>query len=106
MAIIGHFTKVDGDFIGDIETLTFSAQLRIAPVKDSQNDKAPDFRVFTEHNSEVGAGWWAASERTGVEYLSVKLDDPAWAKPVFFALLTAEDGTYSAHWSRMKERAK
>jgi uncharacterized protein (DUF736 family) len=106
MAVIGHFTKVDGAFTGDIETLTFKAQLKIEPAKDSQNDKAPDFRVYTGHKSEVGAGWWATSEKTGVEYLSIKLDDPAWAKPVFFALLSADDGSYSAHWSRMKERAK
>jgi uncharacterized protein (DUF736 family) len=101
MAIIGRITK-DGDiYTGTIETLSFKAQIDLKPV-EKRNDKAPNYRVYTSQ-SEVGAAWWMTSER-GEEYLSVKLDDPAWPAPVHFAIFKAEDGSHNAIWSRPVKR--
>jgi uncharacterized protein (DUF736 family) len=101
MAIIGYITK-DGDlYTGTIETLSLKADIELRPV-EKKNDKAPNYRVYTGE-TEVGAAWWMTSER-GEDFLSVKVDDPLWPKPVHFAIFKAEDGGYNAIWSRPVKR--
>jgi uncharacterized protein (DUF736 family) len=100
MATIGSFHKQDdGAFTGAIKTLTLnvkSAQFRPA---DKENDKAPDFRIFSGQ-TEFGAAWKKTS-RENREYLSVKLDDPSFPAPIYASLVEAEDG-YSLIWSRSR----
>ena len=98
MATIGSFHKQDdGSYTGSIKTLSLNvkaAQLRQA---EKDNDKAPDFRIFSG-SVEFGAAWKKTS-RDNRDYLSVKLDDPSFPAPIYASLVDAEDG-YSLIWSR------
>lgn len=100
MATIGTFHKgEDGNYAGAIKTLTLNvkaAQLRAA---EKENDKAPDFRIFSGQ-TEFGAAWKKTS-RENRDYLSVKLDDPSFPAPIYASLVEAEAG-YSLIWSRSR----
>jgi uncharacterized protein (DUF736 family) len=96
MATIGTFTKKDESYQGTITTLTLKAKVNITPVS-RDNDKAPDFRVYAG-SAEIGAGW-STTAKSGNAYLSVKLDDPSFAAPIFARLLE-NDGNFALVWSR------
>lgn len=100
MATIGTFHQDDaGNYAGAIKTLTLNvkaAQLRKA---DKENDKAPDFRIFSGA-TEFGAAWKKTS-REGRDYLSVKLDDPSFPAPIYASLVDVDEG-YSLIWSRSR----
>jgi uncharacterized protein (DUF736 family) len=97
MAIIGNFTKLENGYTGSIKTAAVSVKAKITPAV-KENDKAPDFRVFTGQ-SEFGAAWKRTSS-AGREYLSVKLDDPSFPAPVFATLVDTEDDGSVLIWSR------
>ncbi len=98
MAIIGSFSKSGEGFIGTIKTLSLKVKAEIRP-SEKPSDKAPDYRVFAGQ-VELGAAWKKASTE-GREYISVKLDDPTWAAPIYASLLGAEDGkSLNLLWSR------
>lgn len=102
--IVGSFTKTeDGTFEGEIETLIFSATLKIAPVEKSA-DRAPSYRVYAVHNNvEIGAGWNEMSQRTNEPYISIKIDDPSFAHPMWAALTKLDTG-YVLRWSRPRPK--
>ena len=98
MAQIGTFIKGEyGSFNGTIKTLTLNVKATIRP-SDKDNEKAPDYRVFAG-TVEFGGGWKKTS-REGREYLSVKLDDPSFAAPIYASLVEADDGEQRLIWSR------
>jgi uncharacterized protein (DUF736 family) len=96
MATIGTFTKQDGSFAGSLTTLTVKAKVTISPIEKS-GDKAPDFRVYAG-NADIGAAW-SATNKEGKSYLSVKLDDPSFAAPIFCRLVEMEKG-HALVWTR------
>ncbi|MBT2246316.1 DUF736 domain-containing protein [Sphingobium sp. BHU LFT2] len=99
MAIIGTFTKTGNEFKGSIVTLSVQAKnVRIVPEEDSGNDKAPSHRLLAS-DIAFGAAWRKTS-REGRDYLSVKLDDPSFASPVYASLVEGDDGQFSLIWSR------
>lgn len=83
MATIGTFTKKDTTYQGTITTMSLKAKVNITPV-ERENDKAPDFRVYAG-SAEIGAAW-STTAKNGNAYLSVKLDDPSFVKPIFARL--------------------
>jgi uncharacterized protein (DUF736 family) len=98
MATIGTFTKsADGSYSGAIKTLTLNVKAAQFRPVEKDNDKAPDFRIFAGA-TEFGAAWKKTSRENNA-YLSVKLDDPSFAAPIFASLVDAEEG-YSLIWSR------
>jgi uncharacterized protein (DUF736 family) len=98
MAQIGTFTKGEnGSLNGTIKTLTLNVKAAIRPA-DKDSDKAPDYRVFAG-TVEFGAGWKKIS-REDREYLSVKLDDPSFAAPIYASLVESDDGEQRLIWSR------
>jgi uncharacterized protein (DUF736 family) len=100
MANIGNFKKLGDEFQGEIVTLQMQAKnVRFTPEEDRGNDKAPSHRVFAGR-AEIGAAWTETS-KAGREYLSVKLDDPSFAAPIYANLFEAEgeDG-YNLVWTR------
>jgi uncharacterized protein (DUF736 family) len=98
MAQIGTFTRSDnGSFNGTIRTLTLNVKAIIRP-SNKDNEKAPDFRVFAG-TVEFGAAWKKTS-REDREYLSIKLDDPSFAAPIYASLVEADDGEQRLIWSR------
>ena len=98
MATIGTFTKSENGFSGQIKTVTLNVKAKFAPA-EKENDKAPDYRIFAGQ-TELGAAWKKTSN-AGREYLSVKLDDPTFAAPIFASLVATEGGdAYALIWSR------
>ena len=106
MAIIGTFTKTgENEFTGSIITLTVQIDcVRITPdTHRNSSENAPSHRVMFG-DAELGAAW---SKRTneGRDYLSLKLDDPGFAGPIYPSLFDDEGGeTYSLIWSRPSGR--
>lgn len=100
MATIGSFTKSDNGFIGSVRTLSVNVKARITAETDKDKASAPDYRIFAGP-VEIGAAWKKTARETGRDYLSVKLDDPSFAAPIYASLMTAEDGdTFNLIWSR------
>lgn len=100
MATIGTFTKSDAGFTGSVRTLSVNAKARFVPEPDKAKDTAPDYRVFAGP-VEIGAAWKKTAKETARAYLSVKLDDPSFAAPIYASLVEAEDGkAWNLIWSR------
>jgi uncharacterized protein (DUF736 family) len=99
MATIGTFTASDNGYVGSIKTLTLNIKARFAP-SEKDNDKAPDFRIFTGA-IEFGAAWKKTARESDREYLSVKLDDPSLPAPIYASLVKAESyEDFTLIWSR------
>ena len=102
MATIGTFKHIgEGEYLGDIFTLSLRATgVRIVPMTRT-NDKAPSHRVYL-NRIEIGAAWQKRSPgEDGRDYLSVKLDDPSFKEPIYANLFDDEGAaTYSLIWSR------
>lgn len=100
--VIGTFTQArDGGWTGCIRTLTLDAKLRLVPNDNRESENAPLFRVFVGQ-SHVGDAWETHSAgQTPRSYLSVRLDDPAFAEPMRAALFISTDGDEAELvWSR------
>jgi uncharacterized protein (DUF736 family) len=99
MAIIGSFTASENGYSGSIKTLTLNIKAKFVP-SDSENDKAPDYRIFVG-TTEFGAAWKKTARESDREYLSVKLDDPSFPAPIYASLVKVEgDEGYTLIWSR------
>jgi uncharacterized protein (DUF736 family) len=103
MANIGTFKKNGKELQGDIVTLNVQARnVRIVPEASRPNDNAPSHRIFVGR-AEIGAAWSKRSNE-GRDYLSVKLDDPSFAAPIYASLFEDEDGESSTLiWSRSRK---
>ena len=55
MATIGNFTKSGDRYTGAVRTLTLNVKAQIAPA-EKENDKAPDYRVFSGQSSSARGG--------------------------------------------------
>lgn len=98
MPQIGTFTRnEDGVFHGTIRTITLNLEIAVRP-SDKESEKAPDYRVFAGA-IEFGAAWKKTSRENRV-YLSLKLDDPSFAAPIYASLMEGEDGAHRLIWSR------
>ena len=106
IAIIGTFTKTGAnEFTGTIATLTIHINgVRIIPdTHRTSSGSAPSHRVMFG-DAELGAAWSKRSNE-GRNYLSLKLDDPSFAAPIYPSLFDDEGGeTYSLIWSRPSGR--
>ena len=101
MATIGTFTKdAAGNLNGSIKTLTLNVKRAHLPQGGQGQREAPDYRIFSG-DTEFGAAWKKTS-RENRDYLSVKLDDPSFAAPIYASLVEADDG-YSLIWSRSRQ---
>jgi uncharacterized protein (DUF736 family) len=99
MAIIGNFSGSENGYMGVIRTQTIRARAQIRPVT-KPSEKAPDYLVYA-NNAELGAGWRRESREDGKPYVSLKLDDPSFAGPIYCSLVsTDKDGEYDLIWVR------
>lgn len=99
MANIGTFTAENNGYTGTLRTLTLNVKVKLVS-NDSDNDKAPDFRVQAASH-DIGAAWKKTSE-AGRDYLSVTIDDPSFPAPIYARLIEDEDGSYDLLWARGK----
>jgi uncharacterized protein (DUF736 family) len=69
--------KTDGSLEGIFATIKVNAPIALIPNANKTSDVAPDYRIIHRRTGfEIGAGWYRSSQRTGEEYLSVKLEAP------------------------------
>ena len=103
MASIGTFTASENGFTGTIKTLNLNVKAKIIRVERTSDD-APDFRVFAG-TVEFGAGWQKQARESGRDYISIKLDDPSFAAPIYATLteVQGQDGLQLI-WSRNTRR--
>ena len=97
MLTIGTFTKNQDGYKGEIRTIGLAITSEIKPVK-SDNEKAPNFRVYAD-TVEVGAGWVRTAKESGDEYISIKMDDPCFPATIY-AVLVEREGQHLLQWSR------
>lgn len=100
---IGSFIRTANGYEGIIETATLDIRISIVPAEQSDADKAPDWRVHRgdSEGPEVGAGWNESGERAG-DYVSLRIDDPAFAQPIRAALFqsASDKSAWSLRWNR------
>lgn len=109
MATIGTFTRRGDTFQGAVRTLSLDVELDIRAAEKT-SDNAPDYRIFARgtgrgpsgQDAELGAAWKKTSAHQR-EYLSVKIDDPAFAAPLFATLV--EDAGRADHYSLIWTRS-
>jgi uncharacterized protein (DUF736 family) len=106
MAVIGTFTRAkDGGWEGTIRTFSNTLKARFIPNDDRRSDAAPDFHVIST-KCDLGAAW-LRRKSDHAEYLSVQLDDPAFARPVTAALFfSANNSEANLVWRRDENRAQ
>jgi len=102
--IIGNFQKEGESYFGNVLTMTQNIAVSIKPIKSNGKEGSPTHRVFTKARSgnDIGAAWSSTSDKTGKEYLSVKLDDPYLPAPIRANLIEPEDqdGKLILIWTR------
>jgi len=105
MANIGNFKSSDGEYKGEIVTLSVQTKnVRIVPETEQSHENAPSHRVFVGR-AEIGVAWSKTSSQ-GRDYLAVKLDDPSFAAPIYANLIEDEGGkSNSLIWSRPNRSA-
>jgi len=105
MATIGTFKKTGNEYTGEIVTLSVQAKaVKIAPEAIASGENAPSHRIFVGR-AEIGAAWTRRSNE-GRTYLSVKVDDPSFAAPLYANLFDDDDGKgASLIWSRPVRKA-
>lgn len=84
--------------------LTKAPSLNVKSVKfvpaEGDTENGPDYRVFAAA-VEFGAAWKKQSDK-GNSYLSVKLDDPSFAAPIYASLVETEGDELALIWSRRR----
>lgn len=110
MSLIGRFSRTKTGYAGRIRTLSIDAELVLVPAEHSDAENAPDYRVhlgLDDDGPEVGAGWKRTGEKAG-DYVSLQIDDPAFAAPIRANLFqSADDKTaWGLHWNRPPKRGE
>lgn len=107
MMPIGTFIRLDSGYAGRIKTFTLDAEVVLVPTDTSEIENAPDYRarLDDEDGPVIGAGWKRTGERAGA-YVSLLLDDPAFAQPLRASLFqSGRDGNvWTLYWSRISRR--
>lgn len=100
MQIIGSATKTGDTYTGTLRTMNHTVKFRLTPYAGG-SEQAPDYRVYAGA-AEIGGGWKKTSS-TGQDFISIKLDDPGLANPIFASLYPADEpDTFNLLWSRPK----
>jgi uncharacterized protein (DUF736 family) len=100
MSTIGTFSRTAKGYAGSIKSLNLIVNSVTFVPAEGDNDKGPDFRVFSG-TTEFGAAWKQRSNK-GNDYLSVKMDDPSFPAPIYASLVEAEDEKLALIWSRRR----
>ena len=89
MSAIGYVTHnpEKGSYRGTLKTLTISCGIEILPNLEKTRDAQPDFRIFTEERTEIGAGWTRTGQSSGREYVSLSFAAPELGNRRLFANL-------------------
>lgn len=86
--IIGTFRNNGDGYIGCIHTLTLNAEVNVIRAEHTDDEDAPDWRVFlgpVEDGVEIGIGRSDLSLRGFI--ITLEIDDPALGAPLCATLL-------------------
>ena len=97
MTTIATLSKTDNGYVGELQTLSLKSRINLLPTPNAKGN-TPDFQVIAHDGIEIGGAWQRRS-KNGNAYLSVRLDDPSFAAPVF-ANLVQRDGQHVLIWNR------
>lgn len=100
MATIGTFSRTENGFSGAVKTLNLNVKSVKFLATEGETENGPDFRVFAG-TCEFGAAWKKQST-AGNSYLSVKLDDPSFASPIYASLVETDSEELALIWSRRR----
>jgi len=104
MTAIGYVThNPERDtYKGSLKTLTISTGIEIIPNRDKTKESQPDYRITTENNTEVGAGWRRVGKSSGKPYLSLTFAAPELGKKLYANLGPAagqdDDRVFAVIW--------
>ncbi len=105
MALIGTFVPTSNGFTGRIKTLLLDADLTISVLREPAGENAPDFLITLGKQGEgpfVGAARRRRTEK-GVDFISVRIDDPSFGRPISAGLFPSEQSTNldNLYWTRL-----
>jgi uncharacterized protein (DUF736 family) len=108
MTQIGLFVRTIDGFQGRLTTLSLDVELCLIPAETGEAENAPDYRIHIGTDGqgpEVGAGWKRVGERAGA-YVSLHIDDPAFAQPISANLFQSNRDGQEHHllWNRASRR--
>lgn len=92
MATLGTLTRraSDGAFTGNLAMKSYAGRVLLAPVGARRSPTAPDYRIYGEAAGggrfEMGAAWTRTRQDGTGRYVSLKLDHPELAAPVYATL--------------------
>ena len=98
------FEPTANGYAGRVRLFGIDEAITLVETEPSDADNAPNWRIHRGDGGEgpeIGAGWNETGERAG-DYVSLRIDDPAFAQPIRAALFqnTGDKSTWSLRWSR------
>ena len=97
---LGTVTKrSDGGFEGALAMMTLTTRITIIPNETKENERQPDFRIYTGsptgRGAEIGGGWTRVGKNSGKPYISLSFAHPAFGDKRLFANLVRAAGQES-----------
>lgn len=108
MSRIGYVSRMpDGTFVGYLRTISIKSPISITPV-ERKVEKAPDWRIVTEDDIDLGSGWTMRNSTTGETYLNLQFSSPEFGR--FYANLNPEagiehDGRIALMWNPTRAKS-
>ena len=86
---IGYVTRnpETGSYKGTLKTLTISTGIEIVPNTEKAKNGQPDYRIFTDERTEIGAGWDKIGKASGKDYVSLTFAAPELGRRKLYANL-------------------
>jgi uncharacterized protein (DUF736 family) len=106
---IGNFAydHANDAYSGNLLTLTLAHFGVVVSSIPKAGENGPEYRVLYQASTgevEIGKAWKRNSEK-GRDYLSVVLDDPSFAAPIYARMfLAADETTATLVWNRQQAR--
>jgi uncharacterized protein (DUF736 family) len=97
--ILANLKTNERGYYGFLRTATVRAPIQIVKADERKNEQSPTHSVLLG-GKQVGAGWQKTS-KAGRSYLSVKIEDPAFAHTLNAAVVSsADEDAHRLVWSR------
>jgi uncharacterized protein (DUF736 family) len=89
---IGYVTETENGFTGQLAMMSLKKRITILPNSKKENDRQPDFRVYTEDKVEIGGGWNRVGKVSGNPYISLTFAAPEFGSRKIYANLGPASG--------------
>ena len=90
---IGYVTQVkDGGFKGTLTMMNMKNHISIIPNEGKESEAQPDFRIYSENQTEIGGGWKRTGKNSGKDYISLTFAAPQFGSHKIYANLGKASG--------------